>query len=138
MPRVRYTGQVEPRIPASAPLSTRLQAEVYALDGVGEYWRGIGDCYTGPSVGPRGRGHLHQVACGETYVMSPGARLEVSPSGELFETLGETTEEMKTRVRAENVQIQAAAKYRNRLLYGGIAAGGAVALYLLFRKKGKR
>lgn len=32
----RYTGEVRPRIPASAPLAIRLPREVYALDGLGQ------------------------------------------------------------------------------------------------------
>jgi len=33
----RLTGQVFPRIPASAPLAYQLEQEVYALDGLGEF-----------------------------------------------------------------------------------------------------
>ena len=54
MPRI--SGEVIPTIPPTAPLSTRLQAEVYALDGDDDE----GTSYmTGPAAGPQGRGHVH-------------------------------------------------------------------------------
>jgi len=49
----RYTGQVTPYIPASAPLSYRLSEEVYALDGTC-------GCQTGPAV-PHGKSHVHSL-----------------------------------------------------------------------------
>jgi len=33
--RMRYTGEVHPYVPVTAPLSYRLSEEVYALDGTG-------------------------------------------------------------------------------------------------------
>jgi hypothetical protein len=58
--RPRMSGNVHPRIPSTAPLSTRLQAEVYALDGLGS-----------------------------DYIVAPGARLEVGNGGRLFESMGD-------------------------------------------------
>ena len=53
MPRI--SGEVIPHIPPTAPLSTRLSAEVYALDGAEDE----GGSYTGPAAGPQGRRHVH-------------------------------------------------------------------------------
>lgn len=70
MPRI--SGQISPRIPASAPLSLRLPEEVYALDG---------DCVTGPAIGPEGREHVHSIACGaDPYLADP--TLRVTPFGD--------------------------------------------------------
>lgn len=66
---MRYSGEVHPRIPASAPLSYRLSQEVYALDGIPEEALGA-----------------------EDYILPyPGGRLEVGPGGKLYETLGADT-----------------------------------------------
>ncbi len=69
---MRYSGQVKPVVPATAPLSYRLSNEVYALDGLG-----CTDC----------QGKC-QSGMGADYIMDPGARLELSPSGKPYETLG--------------------------------------------------
>lgn len=53
----RYTGEVRPLIPASAPLDYRLAQEVYALDG----------CITGPEIHSPGRSHFHHVRCETSY-----------------------------------------------------------------------
>ena len=77
---IRYSGEVDPRVPSTAPLALRLPEEVYALDGT--YMVSPGARL---KVGPEGG--LYETL-GAIKMLSPGARLKVSPEGGLYETLG--------------------------------------------------
>lgn len=67
---MRYSGQVVPHIPPTAPLELRLPAEVYALDG-------CCGCAGGDGLGAA------------PYVMPyPGGRLKIGAHGRVYETMG--------------------------------------------------
>lgn len=132
MPRYfRYGGQVEPRIPATAPLGYRLSQEVYALDG-------LGACKTGPEVHPSGKAHYHEIPCGDAgdYMVSPGARLEVGPGGKLYETLGAYSSDKRgayiAGVVVGGAAVALVAKKATGYLLLAAAIGAGV---LVYRKK---
>jgi len=68
-------------------MSLRLADEVYSMDG-------FGACVTGPEIHPHGKPHHHEIPCGDSYMVAPGARLEVGPHGKLYETMGDLEDEV--------------------------------------------
>ena len=122
----RYGGQVEPRIPTSAPLSYRLPEEVYALDGLGD-----------------------------DYMVAPSARLSIGPDGKLYESMGDITTDPIIQVLGSPMAMIAgglAAAYHGykrsdsagvALVWGALGAfspviTNAVAVYQGYGKKQKK
>lgn len=94
----RLSGQVMPAAAPGAPLSYRLSEEVYAMDGLGSavivepgarlkvgphggLYETLGR-YTGPAVGPHGRGHYHAV--GDVHPMKTFAWIAAIGIGAWF------------------------------------------------------